>query len=241
MQTVLISGADRGLGLCLAAGFARDGWRVFAGRFNDDYGLADKLAEEYPAVVTPVKMDVSRREDILAAYAGISAMTDHLDMVISNAAYMGGTDTATLKGSNPIDYALLEYSMGVNAFGAIQLMEIFLPLLDRGAGKRICFISSEVSSVGLMRRDGGFRYTMTKTAVNLACRMLYNQLFSQGYTFRLYQPGWMKRMLPDGTLAEGGALDPAFSAEEAIRQFTADRPDEQRLVLTDYMAREWTF
>lgn len=240
MKTAVISGADRGLGLSMATALLAQGWRVFAGRFLEEYALLDELQAQYPELY-PVQMDVSSRESILEAYAEVCRHTDHVDMVISNAAYMGGPNSSTFKGELPIDFALLEYSFRVNALGALQLVEIFLPLLEKGDMKRICFISSEVSSVTMMHRDAGFRYTMTKTAVNVACRILYNDLFPQGYTFRLFQPGWMRRVLPDGSRAATGTVDSDESAAVAVAQFVTDREDEQRLVLTDYLGNEWAY
>lgn len=240
MRTVLITGADRGLGLSLSVGLLREGWQVFAGRFLADYPLLDEAAAEYPNLHI-VQLDVSSRESILAAYEEVAAVTDHLDMVISNAAYMGGPNSSTFKGDLPIDFDLLEYSFKTNSLGALQVMEIFLPLLARGEMKRICFVSSEISSVTMMHRDGGFRYAMTKTALNVAARTMYNQLFDEGYTFRMYHPGWMYHVNPDGTRAPGGDTDPDDSAAEGIRQFLSDREDEQRLVLVDYLGKEWAY
>jgi len=240
MRTALITGADRGLGLSLTIGLLKQGWQVFAGRFLEDYSLLDDARVEYP-LLTPVQLDVSSRESILAAYEEVAASVDHLDMIISNAAYMGGPNSSTFKGELPIDFELLEYSFRTNSLGALQVMEIFLPLLSRGEMKRICFVSSEISSVTMMHRDGGFRYAMTKTALNVAARIMYNQLFEEGYTFRMFHPGWMRRVMPDGSRAPGGDTDPDDSAEEGIRQFLSDREDEQRLVLTDYLGKEWAY
>ena len=240
MRTALITGADRGLGLSLTLGLLEQGWQVFAGRFLSDYRLLDEACARYP-LLRPVPLDVSSRQSILDACAMVRQETEYLDMIISNAAYMGGPNSSGFRGELPIDYSLLEYSFRVNSLGALQVMEIFLPLVEAGEMKRLCFVSSEVSSVTMMHRDAGFRYTMTKTALNVAARIMYNQLFEKGYTFRLYQPGWMKRVNPDGSRAEGADIDPDLSAGEALRQFLEDREDEQRLVLTDYLGHEWAY
>ena len=167
MKTVLLTGADRGLGLALAREYLARGYTVFAGRFLPEYALLD----------------------------------------------------------------------------ALQCVDVFLPLLDRGREKRLCFISSEVSSVALMQRDGDFRYCMSKTALNIAVRMLHNTLYPRGYSFRLYQPGWMRRQNPDGSLLTRDArqIDPAFSAARAMPLFTGTRPDEERLELVDYLGSIWPF
>ena len=107
--------------------------------------------------------------------------------------------------------------------------------------ERLFFTSSEISSIRLQRRTGDVRYAMSKTALNLGVRLLFNSLRPRGYTFRLYQPGWMKRVNPDGSRAAGAQIDPDESAKEALRLIREDRIDEDRLVLTDYLGHELSF
>ena len=137
--------------------------------------------------------------------------------------------------------AALLLSFRTNSLAAPLLVDRFLPLLEKGAKKRLFFVSSEISSVRLQRRTGDVRYAMSKTALNLGVRMLFNSLRPRGYTFRLYQPGWMKRVNPDGSRAAGALIDPDESAEEALRLIREDRIDEDRLVLTDYLGHELSF
>jgi NAD(P)-dependent dehydrogenase (short-subunit alcohol dehydrogenase family) len=240
MKTVLITGADRGLGLAMAKALAKKGFTVFAGRFNTEYDLLLNVAAEDPRII-PVMLDTASDSSIASAYESVCKVTDHLDMAVSDAAYMGGPPSSEIMGSMPIDYELLDYSFQVNSLGALKVMETFLPLLDKGEMKRMCFISSEVSSVINMRRSSGFRYTMSKSALNMAVKILYNTLFDEGYTFRIYHPGWVRRELPDGSLAETGRLTPDWSAAVAVDDFLKDRPDEMRFVMTDWQKREWVF
>lgn len=243
MKTVLLTGADRGLGLALAREYLARGYTVFAGRFLPEYALLDALHEAYPDRLFPVPLDVSDRQSILEARREVERHADHLDAFVSDAAYMGGPENSRIRGPEPIDLELLCKSVRVNALGALQCVDVFLPLLDRGREKRLCFISSEVSSVALMQRDGDFRYCMSKTALNIAVRMLHNTLYPRGYSFRLYQPGWMRRQNPDGSLLTRDArqIDPAFSAARAMPLFTGTRPDEERLELVDYLGSIWPF
>lgn len=240
IKTALVTGADRGLGLSLVTGLAKAGWRVFAGRYLEEYSLLDELKAEYPEVY-PLKLDVSKKGDMLAAREAILGIADHIDILISNAAVMGGNGECIVGGEQPVDCALLETSFLTNSFAAPLLAEVFLPLLDKGQMKRLFFVSSEISSVRLQRRDGDMRYAMSKTALNLGVRMIYNTLRPRGYTFRLYQPGWMRRVMPDGSRAQGALIDPDESAAEALRQLFEERMDEDRLVLVDYLGNELSF
>ena len=240
LPTALVTGADRGFGFCIARRLAQAGWRVFAGRVLPEYALLDRLHDEFPEV-HPIRLDVSSQDYILRAKEEIGRVSGKLDLLVSNAAIMGSDGTSTLGGEKPIDFDALERSFRVNSLAAVLLVDEMLPLLERSNVRRLFFTSSEIASIRLMRRTGDTRYTMSKTALNLGVRMLWNSLRRRGYVFRLYQPGWMKRMLPDGSLAEGAEVDPDVSAAEALRQLFEDRPDEDRLVLTDRFGKELSF
>ena len=132
-------------------------------------------------------------------------------------------------------------SFKVNALGGLALTNIFKPLLDNGALKRLCFVSSEVSCISMMNRERGFAYPMSKSSLNMAVRMIHNDLYGQGYTVRLFHPGWMKRVMLDGSRVEGPTVDPDDSAEFAVRYFTEPLLDEHRLVMVDYLGNEWPY
>lgn len=236
-RVALVGGADRGLGYEMVKELLRNGWTVYAGKFNADYGLVDDLKEKYPKV-RPCVLNVCKVEDMIAVRDLIEKECGKLDLLVSNAAFMGGPQNDAIGGENPIDYDLLTFSFTTNSAAAPLLTETMLPLLLKSDYRRLFYTSSEISSMKLMQRKGGMRYAMTKPALNISVRMMYNTLRPQGFTFRLFQPGWMKRMMPDGTLAEGAKIDPAFSAREAVRQILEDRLDEDRLVLTDFRGHE---
>ena len=240
-RTALVTGADRGFGLFAARELAQRGWLVFAGRVRNDYDLLDRLAAEYPSV-RPLWLDVSKTEDIERAGEEIACVSGRLDVLFSNAALMGGPGASTLGGEEPIDFSALERDFIINSMAGILLVDRLLPLLEKGEMKRLHFTSSEISSLRLMTRTGSVRYAMTKTALNLGVRMLFNDLRPRGYTFRLYQPGGMNQVLPDGSyMRKTKAVDPAESAASAVRQLLADRVDEDRLALIDYHGRELSF
>ena len=241
IRTALVTGADRGFGLFIVRELARRGWRVFAGRVMPDYDHLDRLKEEYPEVI-PIPLDVSRMEEIDRARDEIARVSGKLDLLAGNAALMRGPGSSALGGEEPIDYDSLEKYFMVNSMAGILLTDRMLPLLEKGEMKRLYFTSSEISSLRLMNRDANMRYAMTKTALNLGVRMLFNDLRPRGYTFRLFQPGGMTKVLPDGSYERTvNAVDPAESAANAVEQMLTDRVDEDRLALVDYHGRELSF
>ena len=242
IKTALVTGADRGFGLFIARGLAQRGWRVFAGRVMKEYDHLDRLAEEYPEV-HPIWLDVSSMEDIERAREEIERVSGRLDLLASNAALMRGPANCELGGGEPIDFDLMEKYFMTNAMAGVLLVDRMLPLLEKGEMKRLYFTSSEISSLRLINRAGPLlRYAMTKTALNLGVRMLFNDLRPRGYTFRLYQPGGMTKVLPDGSYErKTDTVDPAVSAASAVEQMLTDRVDEDRLALVDYHGRELSF
>ena len=240
IRTALVTGADRGLGYEIVLQLLQKGFRVYAGKFNDEYSLLDDLKKDQPELI-PIKLDVSIYEDIIAAEKIIREDSGYLDLLVSNAAFMGGPRNDAIGGEEPVDYDLLRFSFNTNSAPAPVLTDVFLPLLLKSDFRCLHFTSSEISSVRLMKRTGGMRYAMTKTALNVSVRMMFNQLRPLGFGFRLFQPGWMKRMLPDGTLDPRARLDPKQSAEMAVRLILEERPDEDRLALVDYLGNELSF
>ena len=242
-RIALVTGADRGLGFAIAKRLLQEGFRVFAGKFNSSYTLLEDLQKEYPAL-SILELDVQNPEHIKACAAELERAAGKLDLLVSNAAVMGAASDRpddVIDGNRGFNADRMNQFFMTNSYAAPLLVDALLPLLRKGEMKRLFFTSSEISSVRLMRRTGSFRYGMTKTALNLGVRMIYNTLRPEGFTFRLYQPGWMKRQMPDGSFAKGAIVDPADSAKEAVRQILEDRMDEDRLVLTDYLGRELSF
>jgi NAD(P)-dependent dehydrogenase (short-subunit alcohol dehydrogenase family) len=240
MSSVIISGADRGLGLSLCREYLNRGWIVFAGKYLDDYTLLEKLREQNSNLHI-VRLDMGCADSIAAVKDELLKVADSLDMFISNAALMGPVQCNLYE--SPMDLEAVWNSFRVNALGPVLLAVSLLPLMDKSTLKRLCFVSSEVSCIALMkhRSDSPYPYPMSKTSLNMGARLLHNQLYAQGYTFRLFHPGWMKRRLQDGSLSAEALYDPDFIGEIAARYFETPLRDEHRLVMVDYNGYEWPY
>ncbi|MCL1846332.1 MAG: SDR family NAD(P)-dependent oxidoreductase [Defluviitaleaceae bacterium] len=237
MKSVFITGADRGLGLSLCKEFLSRDWQVFAVKFMEDYFFLEELREKNSNLHI-VRVDLGREESIFAAADEVAKNTDVVDMLISNAALMNKVECKLYDA--PMDLDAPWNSFNVNALGPLRLTRAFLPLM-RGGERRLCYVSSEVSCINLMKTRfiDDFPYPMSKAAMNMGVRLLHNELFPQGYTFRLFHPGWMKFREQNGELAKDGKYDPDVIGEIAAKYFETPLGDENRLVMVDYDGYEW--
>jgi NAD(P)-dependent dehydrogenase (short-subunit alcohol dehydrogenase family) len=235
-RTVLVTGGDRGLGFALCAGLLKGGWRVFAGQYMPEWHELAGLMKEYPQTLHILPLDVSSRQSVQAAAETVKAHTDHLDVLISNAGVTSETVPLTIR--EPQDYDEMHRLYDVNALGALRVVETFLPLMERGGAKRLCFVSSEAGSIGRAERTSWFGYCMSKAALNMGVKILFNDLHPAGYTFRVYHPGWVRSYM-HGEKNMDAALEPEDAAAYAIPLLLNDREDEGRLAMVDYEGNEW--
>lgn len=237
-QIALVTGADRGLGYGLTAGLLDQGWTVLAGQYMPDWPDLAALATNYPEQVHIVPLDVASIESAREAARLAAVVVDHVDVVINNAGVSSRAMHAPI--SEPQDYGEIHRLFDVNALGPLRVVEAFLPLVEAGELRRLCFVSSEAGSINRARRTAWYGYCMSKAALNMGVRIMFNDLRPKGYTFRLYHPGWVRSYM-GGTKNTQADLEPEEAAAYALPFFLRPRADEDRLVLMDYLGQEWPF
>jgi NAD(P)-dependent dehydrogenase (short-subunit alcohol dehydrogenase family) len=234
-QTAFVTGADRGLGLALCRGLLEKGWQVFAGQYLPEWPeLASLQALSIPGMLHIVPLDVGREESSKDAARLVGEQTDHIDLLINNAGVTSPTNQRSIREAQ--DYAEMQRLYNVNALGPLRVVEAFIPLTDRGGLKRLCFVSSEAGSIGRSYRTAWFGYCMSKAALNIAVKNLYNHLAPEGYSFRLYHPGWMRTYM-GGTKNDKADMEPEEAAAYALDYFLGERAGD--LALVDYAGNEY--
>lgn len=244
-KIALVTGADRGLGNALAAGLLERGWRVFAGQFMPDWTDLDELCKRFPEQLTIVPLNVASEESAHEAARQVAQKVDCVDVVINNA----GVSSPAMKYSirEKQDYTEMHRLYDVNALGPLRVVEAFMPLIEKGSTKRLCFVSSEAGSILRAKRTAWFGYCMSKAALNMGVKILFNDLRPQGYTFRVYHPGWVRSYMSGKKNLEAD-LEPQEAAVPALAYFlsgmagepqTGWQVDEDQLVLRDYEGQEW--
>jgi NAD(P)-dependent dehydrogenase (short-subunit alcohol dehydrogenase family) len=140
-----------------------------------------------------------------------------VDLLINNAGIVSlANNGQTIRTGQ--DYGEIHRLIDVNALGPMRVVEAFLPLMDSGAVKRLCFVSSEAGSVTRSQRKAGYGYTMSKSALNMAVKIMFNDLRPQGFTFRVYHPGWLRSYM-SGVKNEQAHLEPDEAAVPALAYF----------------------
>jgi NAD(P)-dependent dehydrogenase (short-subunit alcohol dehydrogenase family) len=238
-----VTGADRGLGLALCAGLLERGYRVLAGQYMPDWPELAGLEALSNGLLTAIPLDVSSIESALAASKQACKVVDQVDVLINNAGISSRTNQRTIR--EPQDYDAMHQMYDVNALGPIRMVEAFYPLIEKSSTRRLCFVSSEAGSIGRAHRTSWFGYCMSKSALNMGVKLLFNDLRPQGFTFRVYHPGWVRSYM-SGQKNNNADLEPEEAAAPALNFFLSGLEDngypavdEDHLVLRDYQGNEW--
>jgi NAD(P)-dependent dehydrogenase (short-subunit alcohol dehydrogenase family) len=235
-KIALVTGADRGLGLALCAGLLERGWNVFAGQYLPDWPELAALAQRSGGLLNILPLDVASLESARRAAHAVRQAAPGIDLLINNAGVISPKTGQAIQDG--LDYAEMHRLIDVNAVGPLRVVECFLPLMADRALKRLCFVSSEAGSIGRCRRDAWYDYCMSKAALNMGVRILFNDLRRQGFTFRVYHPGWVRSYM-NGAKNLSADMEPEEAAAKALPIFLGERADEDRLVMVDYQGVEW--
>ena len=180
MKTVLITGANRGIGLSLVKNYLAQGWQVHA-TYRSEKSSQDLLELEGDNL-TCHPLDVTD-------YQGLSEFANALpalDVLINNAGYYGPKGYGF--GNTDIDEwrKVLE----INTIAPLKLVEALFPNLQKGQLKKIACLSSKVGSMNTS--GGGYIYRSSKAALNSVVKSLSNDLSSQDFTVLALHPGWVQ-------------------------------------------------
>jgi NAD(P)-dependent dehydrogenase (short-subunit alcohol dehydrogenase family) len=198
-ERVLVTGANRGLGLEFVRQYAEAGARVFAGCRNPDgAGFLSTLVARYPGQVEVLPLDVTRRESIDAAVSHIALDGDGtLDVLINNA----GTSPRGEAFSN-LDATSMAAVLEVNAIAPLIVAQRCHRLLSHSHRPRIVNISSSMGSLAEKEAGRHYSYSASKAALNMLTRAAAHDLAASGVIVVALHPGWVRTDLggPDAEL-----------------------------------------
>jgi NAD(P)-dependent dehydrogenase (short-subunit alcohol dehydrogenase family) len=228
MPTVLITGANRGLGLEFARQYARDGWNVIAtcrdpGRARELQALAQASGKK----LRVLSMDVTDTGSVHKAAQQLDGIP--VDVLINNA----GTAGASGQTTGNVDYDNWLRVLAVNTLGPIRVAEAFVDPVARSERRLMVTITSGMGSLTDNTSGGSIAYRTSKAAVNMAMRSAAADLAPRGITCVVIHPGWVKTDM-------GGASAPLTPQESitAMQRLIARLGPEDSGKFFNYDGRE---
>jgi NAD(P)-dependent dehydrogenase (short-subunit alcohol dehydrogenase family) len=201
-QTVVVTGANRGIGLELCRQLQAAGAEVIAAVRDPE--AADELRQAAPARIE--RLDVADPASV-AAFA--EALGDAAVDVLINNAGIGGPGA----GIANLDFDEVARTLEVNSLGPLRVTQALLPHLRRGRRRTVAHVSSNMGSIANNDQGGYYGYRASKTALNSLNRTLAHELGCLGFTCVVLHPGWVRT----GMGGDGAPLTPAESVRGLVK------------------------
>lgn len=197
MNKVLITGANRGIGLELC--------RQLLARGDEVIAVCRTVSSELKSMNLRVieGIDVGANESIrsLQSLEGLEG----LDWLINNAGIL------SVESLDKLDFDAMEQQFRVNALGPLRVTTALLPKL--GSGSKVGIITSRMGSVEDNTSGGYYGYRMSKAAVNMAGMSLARDLQQRGIAVALLHPGMVAT-----DMTGGQGVTPEHSASGLIQR-----------------------
>ena len=204
MQTVVITGANRGIGLALT--------RVYRARGERVVGLcrrgSDALRESGAEVVENV--DVTDAASLQRAAAGV----DGVNVLVANAGILSNQPFAEVAKERD----RIEQQFRVNALGPLLTVHAFADKLASGA--KVALITSRMGSIADNTSGGSYGYRMSKAALNAAGKSLAIDLAPRGVSVAILHPGYVRTDMTRNS----GNVDPADAAAMLVERIDELEP-----------------
>jgi NAD(P)-dependent dehydrogenase (short-subunit alcohol dehydrogenase family) len=214
-QTILITGANRGIGHALALAFARADWTVHAAARHPDVPSLTAAANQHPNL-HPIEIDVLDTATLARAAATLGDTP--LDVLVNNAAIFPGDGDETLE---TLDLNWFAEAVETNVAGVARVTRAFLPHLRRATNARVVNISSGAASIGEKEDHAYYPYAISKAALNMLTRAMASEFKAEGITVTPISPGWVKTDM-GGTNARITPEESAASLSRTIINLTLE-------------------
>lgn len=225
-KTVLVTGANRGLGLEFARQFKEAGYTVIG--TAREPGSADELQELLTGEQDRIEqLDVDSEESVsaLAKILQSDGKPVAIDLLINNGAVSGHKG-----GIAELDMDGLIEDLRINSVGPMRVIKHLLPNLRVGRGKQIVSISSQLGSITNANGGSSYGYRASKAALNMLNKHLSVELKDESFTCMVLHPGWVQTRMG----GEQAPLTPPESIAGMIKVIESATPDTHNGAFLDY-------
>lgn len=220
---ILISGANRGLGLAFVQHYLSSGATVYAACRRPGQATAlNRLAGDYPTHLKVLPLDVGKPASIAALRSELALLTDRLDRLINNAGILASNERF-----GHLEPDTMARSYAINAIGPVLLTQACADLLEAGDSPRIGNISSGLSSISGVSGFHSPSYNASKAALNMWTRLLAHALNPRGILCFALRPGWVRTDMG----GEKATLSPDESVAGMIEVLENATADDQATLL----------
>jgi NAD(P)-dependent dehydrogenase (short-subunit alcohol dehydrogenase family) len=184
-RLALVTGANKGIGFEIVRQLSQHDFHVVLAARNRETGT--RAASRLNGSVAFQALDVSDDRSIQQAAKEFGDNYDHLDVLVNNAAIYPDEGVNILT----ISREQLATTFQTNTFGALRVVQAFLPYLRKAEAARVINLSSGYGEVDGLSADVP-SYCLSKLALNGATIMLHQKLQSEGIAVNSMCPGWVR-------------------------------------------------
>jgi NAD(P)-dependent dehydrogenase (short-subunit alcohol dehydrogenase family) len=192
MTTWLITGANRGIGLAMAAALINRGDRVIAA-VRDPFRIPDLLKTAPRETCVVIGLDVADQRSVDRAAASVK---EPVDVLVNNA----GINPPGRQNAADADLAAFTETLAVNTVAPLRVAQAFLT------------VSSQMGALTTNASSGAMAYRTSKAAVNKVMQCLATDLKADGIAVAVVHPGWVRTDMGGG----GADIAPEESAAGLI-------------------------
>ena len=228
MPSILITGANRGLGLAFSKQYAAAGWRIYAAcRVPDDADTLNAAAAATEGRLTVHALDIGDGDSVAALAAGLA--NEPLDVLLNNAGVYLGKG----RGFGETDYDDWQETLRINTLAPLRMVEALIGNIESSDRKQIVCISSKMGSMADNTSGGAYLYRSSKAALNAVMRSLAADLADRGVTVVAFHPGWVSTDMG----GKEAPVSPATSAHGMREVINALTPADSGRFL-DYQGKD---
>ena len=198
MTTILVTGANRGIGLELC--------RIYKEQGGDVIATCRQSSADLDALGVRVETDVEVSDPDSVNQLAYSLAGVTLDILINNAGIMRNETLDTM------DFDAINQQFAVNTLGPIRIARALLPNFANPS--KLIFITSRMGSIADNGSGGYYGYRMSKAALNMAGVSLAHDLYDRGIAVAILHPGFVRTDLT----GNAGDVMPDVSAANLIRR-----------------------